>query len=205
MTRVKICGICNSATAREINSLRVDAIGLVFAESTRVVTVDMARDIARVLRKDIERIGVFVNEDVDIVNRISKDLNLDYVQLHGDEDLEYIKRVNCRVMKAFSIKEKSDLLRIENYSRVDRILLDAKCEKYRGGEGRTFDWNILKGLKDSYREKLVLAGGLNINNINRAIDETLPYMVDVSSGVEVNGVKRIKLIEKFINSVKGER
>ncbi|MEG1416447.1 MAG: phosphoribosylanthranilate isomerase [Clostridium sp.] len=205
MTRVKICGIKELETIRAINNLNIDGVGLVFAKSKREISLERARILTDALRSGIERIGVFVNEDINRINYLVNALKLDFVQLHGDEDASYISKVNCRVMKAFSINEESDLIKIDDFKNVQRILLDAKCEVYRGGEGKAFDWNVLRGLKREHRDKLVLAGGLNSTNVRDAIKLVNPYMVDVSSGVEINNTKSICLIENFIEKVKGDK
>lgn len=200
---VKVCGIKDSFIANKCIDFGADALGFVFAKSTRRITLETAKEIIESLNGDVLKIGVFVNSPLSEVNEYIKVLGLDVVQLHGDEDSEYCERVKCKVIKAISIKEKSDVNKVYNYKNLYGYLFDRKGEKYVGGEGKTFDWDFLESLDDNIKEKLILAGGLNSGNIKEATEKVNPFMVDVSSGVEIGGVKKESLIKEFICKVKG--
>ncbi|KMT20920.1 phosphoribosylanthranilate isomerase [Clostridium cylindrosporum] len=201
-TLVKVCGIKSPEIGKCVYAAGGDAIGLVFAKSKRQLTLSEAVNISKDLPKDILKIGVFVNEPIEsLMNYVNK-VGLDIVQLHGDESKEYCEKIKLPVIKAFSIKERSDIEKAYEYRNLYGYLFDAKCEKYRGGEGKVFDWDMLKDLPTYIKDRLILAGGLNISNVEEAIREVNPFMIDVSSGVEINYNKDEALIKEFISLVK---
>ena len=199
---IKICGITNKNIANKAIEYGADALGFVFAKSKRQINFNEALDIIKSLKKDILKIGVFVNSPIDLVNEYVESLKLDIVQLHGDESPEYCKKIKANVIKAISIKEKNDVNKMYYYKNLYGYLFDRKGEVYKGGEGKTFNWDFLDPLNEDIRKKLILAGGLNINNIEKAIYNVKPFMIDVSSGVEKNGVKDESLIKEFIEKVR---
>ena len=199
---IKICGITNKNIANKAIEYGADAIGFVFAKSKREINVDEALDIIKSLKKDVLKIGVFVNSPINLVNEYVESLKLDIVQLHGDESPEYCKKIKANVIKAISIKEKNDVKKVYDYKNLYGYLFDRKGEVYKGGEGKTFNWSFLDPLNEDIRKKLILAGGLNINNIEKAIYDVKPFMIDVSSGVEKNGIKDESLIKEFIEKIR---
>ncbi|HLT56405.1 MAG TPA: phosphoribosylanthranilate isomerase [Bacillota bacterium] len=195
---VKICGITTSEAAEAAAAAGADFIGFVFAASRRKITPERAKMIARSLSSSVKTVGVFVNETVEQMVNIAEYVGLDYLQLHGDEGEAVSKQLPRPVIKAFSVKDKS-IKNIMNYP-CDYYLIDSPG----GGTGKSFDWKLL----DKFNldaSKLILAGGLNPENVQEAIRVVKPAGVDVSSGVETNGAKDIKKIKQFIHAAKNER
>jgi phosphoribosylanthranilate isomerase len=177
-----------------------DAIGFVFAESKRRISLEEARKIRASLPENVLKIGVFVNETKEVLERTFEEVGLTHLQLHGDESPEFCRSIRYPVIKAIRVLSEEDLLNIPQYD-CDYILLDSPYGKYRGGNGTTFDWKLLKEI-EIHNNKLILAGGLNIENVLEAIELGNPVMVDVSSGVETNGIKDHSKIVNFIKKVK---
>ena len=147
------------------------------------------------LKPDIKAVGVFVNEDMDKIARLCKKSIIDIVQLHGDEDEEYISQLKTQitnpVMKAARVRSKEDIIAAEQFS-TEYLLLDAFKDGQYGGSGDTFDWTMITKISKPY----FLAGGIHSGNVIQAITQVKPYGVDVSSGVETDGIKdRDKIIE----------
>ncbi|WP_044336634.1 phosphoribosylanthranilate isomerase [Rossellomorea aquimaris] len=199
MTKVKVCGIRRQEEALWALEAGVDAIGFVFAESKRKIDVESAALISASLPSHVLKIGVFVNESKKNMEEISRIVNLDYVQLHGDESVQFCNNLDLPFIKAVSIKEKEDLDGIEHFG-GEMILVDSGKGPHRGGNGTTFNWDYVHALNTPQR--LILAGGLNRDNIREAITKVRPYMVDVSSGVETDGKKDRRKIEAFIREAK---
>jgi phosphoribosylanthranilate isomerase len=198
--KVKICGIQDIKTAEVAIENGADAIGFVFAESKRKISLEEARKITECLPEDVLKIGVFVNETKEVLERTFEEVGLTYLQLHGDETPEFCRSIRYPVIKAIRVMSERDLIKIEEYD-CDYILLDSPYGKYRGGNGTTFDWKLLKEL-EIHSDKLILAGGLNIDNVLEAIELGNPVMIDVSSGVETNGMKDHSKVVNFIRKVK---
>ncbi|SEQ15962.1 phosphoribosylanthranilate isomerase [Piscibacillus halophilus] len=201
MTQFKICGIQELEHAEAAVNAGADAIGFVFANSKRKVTVDQARHIAKQVPNHIKKIGVFVNSTKQELTEINREVGLDYVQLHGDESPEFCQSLSLPYIKALRIGSEQDLKRLNHYDNASYFLLDSATGPYRGGNGTTFDWELLKEATID-RNRFILAGGLNEDNIKQAIERTRPTMVDVSSGVETNGVKDPEKIKRLIQKVK---
>jgi phosphoribosylanthranilate isomerase len=198
--KVKICGIKDIKTAQFAVESGADAIGFVFAESKRKISVDEAKRITAILPKQTLKIGVFVNETKEVLERTFEEVGLTHLQLHGDESPEFCKSIRYPVIKAIRVMSEEDLKNIQQYE-CDYILFDSPHGKYRGGNGTTFDWNLLHD-RDIQNEKLILAGGLTIENVTDALKLVIPVMVDVSSGVETDGIKDFSKIKQFIQKVK---
>ncbi|WP_031547355.1 phosphoribosylanthranilate isomerase [Salinicoccus luteus] len=198
--KIKICGIQSVEAARWAVEAGVDMIGLMFADSRRKIGVAEAREIVRAVGQDIDCTGVFVNEPIDEVRRIYEAVGLDFVQLHGDESRDYAEALDIPVIKAFSIRQ-TDIREMFRYS-ADYILIDSPPGKYRGGTGHTFDWSALDhpGVDQS---RLILAGGINSGNVRQAYEAVSPAYVDISSGVETDGVKDRKKIFELTEQMKG--
>ena len=205
MTKVKICGITNYDDAAHAAILGADYLGFNFYELSprHVDESEVKRFIGR-LPKNVRKVGVFVNHNPDTVKKIVKNLDLDLIQLHGDETQDYCSKLKAetkkQVIKAFRIKEKEDLKKIKHYN-ADYFMFDTHEEGIFGGTGRTFDWKIIKGVNKPF----FLSGGLNPKNVKEAIRTAKPYAVDAASGIEINPRKKDnKKMERFIEAAKSD-
>lgn len=201
--KIKICGITNLEDAITCANLGADAIGFIFyKESKRYIEPDYAKSIIDELPPFLVKVGVFVNEKTDEVNRIAQKINLSMVQLHGDEEPEYTAKINYPVIKAFRVKEEFDFTILEKY-RNCFYLLDSFSQTDFGGTGNKFNWN---SIPNKLRNSIIIAGGISINNIERVSIEISPYAVDVSSSVEIEpGIKdlnKLKNLFKKFNELK---
>lgn len=198
--KVKICGITDVLTAKKAIQYGADALGFVFAESKRKMSQKKAKEIIHQLPHELLKVGVFVNEGKEEIERIVEETGINVIQLHGDEPPDFCESFSLPVIKALSIKTEADIEKISEY-RCEFVLLDSPKGKYRGGNGVTFDWTILASRKLT-APKIILAGGLTAENVLQGIELANPYMVDVSSGVETEGIKDIQKIKRFIETVK---
>lgn len=197
--KVKICGIRDISTALFAIENGADALGFVFAESKRKINPEAAGEIIRELPGEVLKVGVFVNETKATIEEIANVSGINVIQLHGDETPEFCSSFSLPVIKALSVGSPDDLSQLDGFS-CEYILLDSPKGKYRGGNGVSFDWSILnKPLQD---KKMILAGGLNPENVGEGIKAANPYMVDVSSGVETEGKKDPEKIKRFIENAK---
>ena len=201
---IKICGINTKESA--VASHGAKYIGFVFCEdSPRFIQPDIVKTIIPYLRRSQKTVGLFVNEKIDLIKKITLDLELDMIQLHGDEDEGFIRKLklltNRKIIKAIPIKTVEDVKIFEEFKNsCDMILFDTKTNNQFGGTGTSFDWELLKNFKTS--KKWMLAGGLNINNIKEALKAAKPDIVDISSGVEKErGMKCEEKIRNFIKYV----
>ena len=201
---IKICGVNTKESA--VASHGAKYIVFVFCEdSPRFIQPDVVKRIIPYLSMSQKKVGLFVNEKIDLIKKITLDLELDMIQLHGDEDEEFIRKVkiitNRKIIKAIPIKTIDDLKISEEFKNFcDMILFDTKINNQFGGTGTSFDWKLLKNFKTS--KKWMMAGGLCINNIKKALEIAKPDIVDISSGVEKErGVKCEKKIKTFIKYV----
>ncbi len=207
-TKIKICGLKRKKDIEIVNKYRPDYIGFVFAESKRKVIKEQAMELRKILNSDILAVGVFVNEDIDKIVDLVEDKVIDLIQLHGDEDKEYIiklrealstKQIDAKIIKAIRVESGDNVKEIlMRNDLLDYILFDTYSSKEYGGTGQAFDWNILKDIKQPF----FLAGGLNSENVNDAIKTCNPYVVDVSSAVETDGYKDEEKIKEFITKIK---
>lgn len=215
--KVKMCGISKVETIPAVVEAKPDCMGLVFAPSKRQVTVDQAKTLVEELHKqytkrynngteqsnndEIKTVGVFVNETLDNLVSIATEANLDVVQLHGDEDEAFIQslkeRTNVEVWKAVQIRSAADAEAWIDSS-ADMLLFDAYHKDERGGTGEVFDWSCL----DEFERPFMLAGGIDSTNVARAIRTVRPYGIDISSGIETDGVKDNEKIKAFTNIVR---
>ena len=215
--KVKMCGISKVETIPAVVEAKPDYMGLVFAPSKRQVTVDQAKTLVEELHRGyakkygsdtehdkndtIKTVGVFVNETVGNLVTIANEANLDAVQLHGDEDETFIQslkeRTNVEVWKAIQIRSAADA-EVWIDSSADMLLFDAYHKDERGGTGEVFDWSSL----DAFERPFMLAGGIDSTNVARAIRTVRPYGIDISSGIETNGVKDDEKITAFTKIVK---
>ncbi len=197
MTKIKLCGLSRTQDIEAANKLKPDYIGFVFAaKSKRRVSPLKATELKSRLDPEIKAVGVFLNDDLDAVAAMMNLGIVDLVQLHGSEDEEYIKKLRTitdkPVIKAFIINSAEDVKRAEA-STADYILLDGGK-----GEGKAFDWSLLKNIKRPY----FLAGGLNPGNAADAVRTLAPFSVDVSTGIETDGKKDEEKMTAFVNAVR---
>ncbi|MEK3853643.1 phosphoribosylanthranilate isomerase [Cytobacillus sp. FSL H8-0458] len=198
--KVKICGIRDISTALSAIESGADALGFVFAESKRKITPAAAGEIIKELPLDVLKVGVFVNETKENIEKIASISGINVIQLHGDETPEFCCSFSLPVIKALSIGSSGDLSKLDEYA-CEYVLLDSPKGKYRGGNGVSFDWSILNK-NPKQNNKTILAGGLNPENVGEGIKAANPYMVDVSSGVETEGKKDPEKIKRFIDNAK---
>lgn len=203
MTKVKICGLKEVQHVQAAVQAGADAIGFVFAASKRQVSIEQAQQLAKHVPEGVMKIGVFVNPTPEELRAAVSNVPLDYVQYHGNETPDFIVQQGYPSIKALSVHCAKDVQAAANYT-VDYYLFDAPGTDYKGGSGHTFDWTLLEtaGIP---REKLILAGGLKIENIHEALALVSPCMVDVSSGVETKGSKDTEKIVAFLQAVKRGR
>ena len=201
LVRIKVCGMTNLEDTLLAVRAGADAVGFIFYEkSPRAVKQKTVKEIISALPPFVETVGVFVNEEVEKVNKIAEVCGLHSVQLHGDESPAYCKKMNRHVIKAIRVKNEDSLKRLDKYS-VTAFLLDTFSEDEQGGTGKTFDWNLVHRAKKS--GPVILAGGLGPFNVRSAIERVRPYAVDVCSGVEKSpGIKSPEKVKKFIQAVK---
>ncbi len=199
-TRIKICGITNLADAQKAVELGVNALGFVFAKSPRQAKPLIVKEISEVLPPFVSKVGVFVNEEIDTVKELYSYCKLDIVQLHGDEDIQYIDLLPIPFIKAFKVDGNEVKKQIEEFG-LQYFLLDTYDKNISGGTGKSFDWQIAK--ESAKFGKVILSGGLNPDNIKEALDTVKPYAVDVSSGIEkAPGQKDYNKMQKLINEVR---
>ena len=193
--KIKICGLFRDCDMDYVNEAKPDFAGFVFAKSHRQVSIETAQELKNKLDKNILSVGVFVNEDINKIVEICDKNIIDLVQLHGDEDDNYINELKkvCskKIIKAVKVKTAEDVFRWRN-CQADWLMFDAGM-----GEGKTFDWTVLKNFVRPY----FLAGGINENNVEQAI-KLNPYCIDISSGVEINKVKDKNKILNIVRRVK---
>lgn len=199
---IKICGITSIEMAKVAEDAGANMIGFVFAPSSRNVTAKKAREIAGSLSHGVKTVGVFVNESKEAIERIANLVSLDFIQLHGDESPEFAASLSRPVIKAFTIDDVTDET-LATYP-AQYFLIDSPGTTYRGGSGKTFDWDRLRN-RNIDKKKLILAGGLDAKNVQEAIRIAQPAGVDVSSGVETDGEKDADKINQFVRAVCGYR
>ena len=199
--KVKVCGTTRLKDALLAVECGADAIGFIFyKKSPRYITVKTAKDICAKLPPFVHRVGVFVNETTEKINRIADRCGLDAVQLHGDESPAFCKKIKRRVIKAVRVKDAASLKEMSHY-KVDGFLLDTYQKDQWGGTGKVFDWELASSPKKY--GSVIIAGGLNPHNVKAAIKKVQPYGVDVSSGVEQSpGKKDPKKVKAFLKAVR---
>ncbi len=196
--KIKLCGLMRPSDIETANLLHPDYVGFVFAKkSRRYVSPERVKTLKELLHPDILAVGVFVDEEPEAVATWLLSGIIDIAQLHGREDEAYIKRLreltDRPIIKAFSVKETHDIEKA-NDSTADFVLLDAGD----GGTGTAFDWELLAGMSRPY----FLAGGLDADTVGGAVRRWRPYAVDVSSGIETDGVKDAEKMQRFVENVR---
>lgn len=200
-TRVKICGITRVEDALAAVEQGADAIGLVFyAPSPRNVSIAQAAEIASKIPAFVSVVGLFVNAKAHFIQEVTSNVKLDLLQFHGDESPTECEHYGLPFIKAVRVRSTTNLVQYaQAFTEAKALLLDAYTEGVAGGTGHVFDWNLIpKQLNMS----VILAGGLTVDNVAKAISQVNPYAVDVSGGVEQSkGIKDAVKIAAFMQQV----
>ncbi len=199
-TRIKVCGFTRESDLDGALALGVDAVGFVlYPPSPRALSIERAAELAGRVPPFVTRVGLFVNEQADIIKRAMGDVQLDCLQFHGDETPEECERFDRPYIKAVRVRPGLDLLEYARQFRAARaLLLDAYSENW-GGSGKSFDWSLIP---PDLPLPVILSGGLHPDNVAEAVRSTRPAAVDVSSGVEsAKGIKDVARVAAFISGV----
>jgi len=202
MVEIKICGITNISDALIAAECGADAVGFIFyPKSQRYVEPAKAKEIIQKLSCEISKVGVFVNDEIEEVKEIVRFCGLDLIQLHGDEPLEYCAQFPMSsVIKAVSCRTEEEVRGLRSYP-VAAILMDARDARRHGGTGKNSDWRLAIMAKEAH--PLILAGGLNRENVRKAIETVRPQAVDINSGVEISpGKKDPRKIRDIVRMVR---
>ena len=197
MTKIKLCGMSRREDIEAVNELLPEYMGFVFWDkSKRYVTDDVARKLKQMLDKRVLAVGVFLDDDIKHIKKLCEDDVIDIIQLHGHEDEGYIKRLREvtkePIIQAFLIREKGDI-KLAQAAASDYVLLDSGA-----GSGEVLDWSML----NVFHREYFLAGGLNVKNVASAIEKLHPFAVDVSSGIETDGLKDVRKMKEFVEAVR---
>ena len=203
--QIKICGVSDNYSMSIVSNMNVDFVGLVFFEkSPRNVPIEKAKSLLKYLSNTTKVVALTVNATDQFLNSIVTNLSPDYLQLHGEESpyrcFEIKKKFKTKIIKAISAKSSRKLnFEIHKYKFItDKIIIDSPKSYLPGGNGKTFNWKFLK--KEKKNINWLLAGGINLSNVSKAIKITKTKGLDISSGVEISkGVKSPKLIRSFVN------
>ena len=198
MTKVKICGLMTPGDVAAVNEFKPDYAGFIFAPSRRRLTIDRAKELCERLSSDIKKVGVFVNEDPEVINRTKKLCCLDVIQIYNDDN-KIDALLDGEIWLGVRVKDE-DSLSVLRSVKADAYLLDAYNPNAYGGTGEVFNWTLAK--KAVEKTKIILAGGLTPENVAEAVKTVCPYAVDVSSGVETDGIKDKDKIRRFIEKVR---
>ena len=204
--RVKICGITRKEDALLAAGLGADAIGIVnVRESKRFTSLEEAKGIFHSVPPFVSRVIVIAPANLDEVRRV-EETGADHIQLHGEESPEFVKEIRensgLKIIKQIPVVDENSIESARIYSKIaDAILLDTKVRGTMGGTGKTHDWSISRKIVESINKPVILAGGLNPDNVAEAIKGTGPYAVDIASGVEAKpGIKDPEKVRRFIQN-----
>ena len=200
--KVKICGITAKKDALRAVKLGADALGFIFAPSPRQIPMGKARCIIQAIPPFVKTVGVFVNEETKTIREHINYCGLDLVQLHGDESPEFCRELMPKSVKAFRIKDDSNIQKCAEYQAdVRALILDTYAADKVGGTGKTFDWQLAAKIRET-GIPIILSGGLGPSNIEEAIRLVRPYAVDVNSGVEERpGNKSYALMKELMEKI----
>ncbi|WP_405277622.1 phosphoribosylanthranilate isomerase [Methanobrevibacter sp.] len=199
MVKIKICGLRRFEDIEMVNKYKPDYIGFVFADSKRKVSHNLALQLKAKLSPDIISVGVFVDAVPDEILKLYEDDVIEIAQLHGSESEDYIKDLKentnnkLKIIKAIEMSENEDLSGYEN-SLADYLLLDSGK-----GSGKTFDWRLIR---NDLKKEFFLAGGINSDNVKKAIEEFDPYAIDLSSSLETDGYKDENKIKEIMEVIR---
>ncbi len=205
--KIKFCGFTEKTSLQTAIDQGCDFVGLVFHPSSpRYISPRDSSKLAELIPAKISKVAVVVDPIFETLEEIMKNFQPNYLQLHGSENVQFIRKIRTKfpevkVIKAFRIMSVADLQQIQLFeNEVDLFLFDSKTQGQQGGSGQKFDWNILKNLTTN--KPWFLSGGINADNFRQAIAITGAQMLDISSGIEeVRGKKSSKLIEEFMNKI----
>lgn len=203
--KVKLCGFKDQDSIQAAVANAADFIGFIFYEkSARYIDPKQAATVSKIIPKNVGKVAVVVDASLELIEQINQHLQPSHLQLHGQESVEYIKKIketypNIKIIKAIAVRKKDDLKQVSEFEDfVDYFLFDSKDDQQKGGTGHAFDWNILSALKT--QKEWFLSGGIHADNVQEAIDKTGAKMIDISSGIEeVKGEKSVNRIEKFMS------
>ena len=199
--KVKICGLCQMQDVSYVNACLPDYVGFVFAESRRQVSSEQVKEMRKALNPRIQTVGVFVNEKIETIVQLCNRGILDLIQLHGDEDGDYLRRLasstDIPIIRAVRVQSARQILEAQK-QKCDYLLLDTYIPGQYGGGGKSFDTKLVPPLSKPW----FLAGGLDPGHIGEKLEKYHPFGVDVSSGVETEGRKDPKKIQAFIERVR---
>lgn len=201
--KVKICGLTRTQNAIEVAKLDIDAIGLVFyPKSARFIDNTTANEICLSIAPFVNKVGLFVNSDYHNIDVILSEVAIDTLQFHGNETRVECEQYGLPYIKSVAVDEHTSLEKVaENYHSASGLLLDTPSAAF-GGTGKSFDWNLISSQIPNIEKPIILAGGLNADNIKNAISQVCPYGVDTSSGVEsTKGIKDIEKVKQFIQHI----
>lgn len=202
--KIKICGLRRLEDIGYVNELKPDFIGFVFAKSKRQVTAKQAAALKAQLAADIKAVGVFVNAQQEEILQLAQQGVIDIIQLHGDEDAAYCtslkEKTSLPIIKAVRIKDVGSLSGLADFP-SDYLLFDTYTPGQYGGTGQRFDLTLVENISKPY----FIAGGLDADNVSEVLQNTQAFAVDVSGGVETNGLKDKQKIEAFIANVRGDK
>jgi len=199
MTRVKFCGFTHQDDVAQAVALGADALGFVFyGPSSRYVSPEHAQTLTRSVPAFVTRVGLFVNEEAETVQRIFELARLNLIQYHGEESPEFCDAIGLPYIKAFRVRKGMDLrTEMDRYPNASGFLLDAYVKGQPGGTGERFDWELIP----QSHAPIILAGGLTPDNAKDAIDQVAPWALDVSGGVETKpGRKDPDKMTRFMNA-----
>jgi len=204
--KIKICGIRKKTTIECCLKNKIQYFGLVFYEkSPRYIDINKSIELIKFAKnKPITPVGVFFNRDINDIIRIIKKTKLDHIQLHGNEDINYINNLrdqfNLKIIKSIGIRKKQDLYKVKKFKQIDYFLFDYKpnVNELPGGNAKQFNWDLLNNI--NIDKPWFISGGINIKNITEIQKKLFPYGIDISSGVEDKiGIKSSKKITELIN------
>lgn len=202
--KIKMCGLRRPEDIIYANECIPDYIGFVFAESKRKVSAQKAQELGKQLDPSIKTVGVFVNEAAENLISTVWQSDIDIIQLHGDEDKEYIEKVKRQtekeVWKAVRVRTAEDIKKAMELP-ADKLLLDSFSKDSYGGTGKVMDFDVLK--QAVIQKPYFIAGGLTIDNLPAILADTEPYGIDISSGIETGGVKDRDKMKRVIQCVRG--
>jgi len=198
--KIKVCGLRNVQNINALYDAGIRMMGFIFYDkSKRYIDLEKRKELFEAIPSDVKKVGVFVNEEEEFVLKTIKDFNLDYVQLHGEEDPAYCDSIkpHTKVIKAFSIDEEFDFTSLDIFQNCDYLLFDAKG-KERGGNGIKYDWQLLENY--NMETPFLLSGGIGPDDVDKilAFEHSKFVGIDINSGFEIEpGLKNIEKIRTF--------
>lgn len=201
--KIKMCGLQRLIDIEYANICMPDYVGFIFADSRRKVEADTSKTLIENLNKNIQSVGVFVNEPLDTLKSIIEKTDIDMIQLHGDESREYIEKVKSftkkEIWKAFRVQDKRQIEEANQYN-VDKYLFDSFSKEAYGGTGKRLNLELFDGVK--LEKPFFLAGGFTVEQINEELKKTRAYGVDISSGIETQGWKDLNKMKQVMEQIR---